>query len=162
MCQLDSCSQSVTESHQHKHTWRTFWANTIQQTFTLHWPWCCRFCTVWGLHHMVHPLGSCNSEIKSCETFFIFKWKEMSPKCDIWAKKLKKTPINRSLCLNAYTCYKLHQWDHQHPQTFTEKDTQLYKVNYVCFRQKHHVVPTGATCGFEMKHLGIFSCKSKL
>lgn len=70
----------------------------------------------------------------------------------------KRTPTNTSLCLNAYTCYKLHQWDHQHPQTFTEKGTPLYKVNYVCFRQKHHVVPTKATCGFEMKHLDIFSC----
>lgn len=107
---------------------------------------------------MVHPLGSCNSEMKRCETFFIFKWKEMSPKCEVWAKK--RTPTNTSLCLNAYTCYKLHQWDHQHPQTFTEKDTQFYKVNYVCFRQKHHVVPTEATCGFEMKHLEIFSCKA--
>lgn len=81
----------------------------------------------------------------------------------VWSlSKKKRTPTNTSLCLNAYTCYKLHQWDHQHPQTFTEKGTELYKVNYVCFRHKHHVVPTEATCGFEMKHLDIFACKSKL
>lgn len=26
------------------------------------WPWCCRSCIVWGLLHMVHPLGSWDTE----------------------------------------------------------------------------------------------------